>query len=130
MRVLSVWLSISVIGVCLAVAQTPSTATHPERPTPPTRDPHTPGYVTAKELPNGTNPPANVDGNFIIGPTYGRAPEMSLPQGVPQGAVFEFTMDSTESKIYPGIARDSDTFGTPDPTDPAKLVVTTSDPAP
>ena len=27
------------------------------RPTPPTRDPHTPGYVTAKELPDGTVPP-------------------------------------------------------------------------
>src|SRR5215813_3671453 len=39
-------------------------------------------------------------------------------------------MDSTTSKIYPGIAREPNTFGTPDPADPAKLVVTTSHPAP
>ena len=39
-------------------------------------------------------------------------------------------MESTDSKIYPGIAREPDTFGTPDPADPAKLIVTTSHPAP
>ena len=39
-------------------------------------------------------------------------------------------MKSTDSKIYPGIARDADTFGTPDPKDPTKLIVTTSHPAP
>ena len=38
-------------------------------------------------------------------------------------------MSSADSKIYPGIARDAGTFGTPDPTDPAKLIVTTSHPA-
>jgi iron(III)-enterobactin esterase len=48
------------------------------RPTPPTRDPHTAGYVEATELPDGTNPPADVDGNFIIGPTHNRAPEMTV----------------------------------------------------
>jgi enterochelin esterase family protein len=124
-------LAISLIGgACLASAQTSSTTTHPGRPAPPTRDPHTSGYVTARELPDGTNPPANVDGNFIIGPTHDRAPESSVTRNVPQGAVFEFTMDSADSKIYPGIAREPNTFGTPDPTDPAKLVVTTSHPAP
>ena len=55
-----------------ALAQIPApapaqTAKAPARPQPPTRDPHTPGYVTAKELPDGTLPPANADGNFIIG---------------------------------------------------------------
>jgi hypothetical protein len=103
---------------------------NPVRPTPPTRDPHTAGYVAAKELPDNTNPPATVDGNFIIGPTYDRPPEMSETGDTPQGVVFEFTMNSTDSKIYPGIAREPNTFGTPDPTDPAKLVVTTSHPAP
>ena len=39
-------------------------------------------------------------------------------------------MKSTDSKIYPGIAREQGTFGTPDPDDPAKLIVTTSHPAP
>ena len=114
------------VGSGLALAQTlPST-----RPTPPTRDPHTLGYVTASELPDGGNPPANADGNFIIGPTHNPAPEMSLHPGVPQGTVYEFTMNSAESKIYPGVARGAHTFGTPDPSDPAKLVVTTSHPAP
>jgi enterochelin esterase-like enzyme len=39
-------------------------------------------------------------------------------------------MSSADSKIYPGVAREQGTFGTPDPGDPAKLVVTTSHPAP
>jgi enterochelin esterase-like enzyme len=39
-------------------------------------------------------------------------------------------MNSSDSKIFPGIAREPNTFGTPDPNDPAKLVVTTSYPAP
>src|SRR3979490_821581 len=45
------------------------------RPTPPGRDPHTPGFVEAKELADGTVPPADGDGNFIIGPTHPPAPE-------------------------------------------------------
>jgi iron(III)-enterobactin esterase len=114
----------SVFGQSAAPAQ------HTERPAPPTRDPHTQGYVTAKELPDGSNPPANEDGNFIIGPRHEAAPEMSGQHGVTHGAVIEFTMHSTDSKIYPGIARDANTFGTVDPADPAKLVVTTSHPAP
>ena len=97
-----------------------------QTPTLPTRDPHTPGYVNAKELPDGDTPPADADGNFIIGPTHNRAPEMTAREGVPQGTVYNFTMSSADSRIYPGIARDVDTFGTPDPNDPAKLIVTTS----
>jgi iron(III)-enterobactin esterase len=108
----------------------PNAATRPARPTPPTRDPHTPGYVTAKELPDGTNAPPNEDGNFILGPTHNPAPEVTVQEGVPQGTAFEFTMSSADSKIYPGIAREPNTFGTPDPNDPAKLVLTTSHPAP
>ncbi len=116
-----------------ALAQAPPAPTptaHPARPTPPTRDPNSPGYVAARELPDGTVPPANVDGNFILGPTHPAAPEMSPQEGVPQGTIYEFTMNSTDSKIYPGIAREPNTFGTVDPADPAKLIVTTSRPAP
>src|ERR1700719_2340522 len=116
-----------VMAVSPVYAQTPPSPQHTERPAPPTRDPHTPGYVTAKELPDGATPPANVDGNFIIGPTYGA--EMPA-DGVPTGTVIEFTMNSSDSKIYPGIAREANTFGTPDPADPAKLIVTTSHPVP
>jgi enterochelin esterase-like enzyme len=46
------------------------------------------------------------------------------------GTINRFTINSTDSKIYPGIARDRNTFGTPDPEIPAKLNVTTSHPAP
>ena len=112
------------------LAQTPAVAARPLRPTPPARDPHTPGYVAAKDLPDGANAPADADGNFILGPTHNPAPEMIVQEGVPQGAVYTFTMESADSKIYPGIAREPDTFGKPDPTDPAKLIVTTSHPAP
>jgi enterochelin esterase family protein len=118
-----------------AIAQTPATppaqaAPTPPRPTPPTRDPFTPGFVTAKELPDGTVPPVDVDGNFIIGPTHPPAPETVVNPNLPQGAVYNFTMKSADSKMYPGIARDPGTFGTPDPNDPANLIVTTSHPAP
>jgi len=101
-----------------------------KRPTPPTRNPHTPGYVSAKELPDGKVPPPTADGNFIVGPTHNPAPELTEHQGVPHGAVYEFTMNSAGSRFYPGIARDPNTFGTPDPNNPAKLLVTTSHPAP
>ncbi len=100
------------------------------RPVPPTRDPHTPGYVRAKELPDGAVPPVNVDGNFILGPTHTPAPEMTVDPNVPHGTVYTFSMRSEDSRIYPGIARDSGTFGTPSPTDPATLIVTTSRPKP
>ena len=113
-----------------ASAQSPPSAQHTERPAPPTRNPNSPGYVTAKELPDGANPPANADGNFIIGPTHDVPREMSLQDGVPGGTVIEFTLNSSDSKIYPGIARDPGTFGTIDPANLAKLVVTTSHPAP
>jgi enterochelin esterase-like enzyme len=117
-----------------AFGQSAAPPQHTERPVPPTRDPHTPGYVTAKELPDGSLPPANADGNFIISPTHPAtpavAPEMTAANGVPKGTVVEFTMSSSASKIYPGIAREPNTFGTADPADPAKLVVTTSHPAP
>ncbi len=112
-------------------AQTPSVAsaqpqTHPPIPT---RDPHTPGYVSATQLPDGAVPPSNADGNFIIGPTH--EPSSDIPaQDFAIWGEIDFTMESKDSKYFPGIARDKGTFGTPDPNDPAKLVITTSHPAP
>ncbi|HEY1986964.1 MAG TPA: alpha/beta hydrolase-fold protein [Terracidiphilus sp.] len=105
-------------------------AQHTERPEPPTRDPNSPGYVKATELPAGSIPPVGADGNFILGPIHVAAPEISFPNSVLKGTVIEFTMNSSGSAIYPGIARDPGTFGTVDPADPAKLVVTTSHSAP
>jgi enterochelin esterase-like enzyme len=119
-----------IVTVNLASAQLADRGRRRTRPTPPTRDPNTPGFVEAKELPDGTVPPVDADGNFIIGPTYKRAPEMEARPGVPQGNVFEFTMSSADSKIYPGIARERGTFGKADPADPARLILTTSHAAP
>ena len=130
-RMKRVSLSLALLGYsAVAVSQAASTPSPQARPTPPTRDPHSQGFVAATELPDGTNPPTNTDGNFILGPTHNPAPESLPHDGVPRGAIYEFTMNSTDSRLYPGIARDPGTFGTPDPANPARLVVTTSHPAP
>ncbi len=136
LRKIVLWLGVGSAALATAQTVTPPAMAHstplaaPAYPTPPTRDPHTPGYVAAAELPDGTLPPDNADGNFILGPTHSPAPEMTVHEGAPQGMVYEFTMSSADSKFYPGIAREAGTFGKPDPADPAKLVVTTSHPAP
>src|SRR5579872_3760465 len=109
--------------------QAPAKGSSGARPPDPTRDPNTPGYVKAKELPDGAIPSAKEDGNFIIGPTHNPAPEMAENDGVPKGDVFEFTLESKDSKIYPGIAREPNTFAVPDPADPNKVIVN-SYPAP
>jgi len=108
----------------LVLTATPSSAQ------PPIRDPHTPGYVNATELPDGAVPSPGVNGNFIIGPTHDPAPESKVQPNVPQGTVYQLIIESKDSKIYPGIAREPNTFGTVDPENPAKLIVTTSHPAP
>ena len=119
-----------------ATAQPPARRPPPQtpsgrgaRPQAPTRDPNTPGYVKAKELPDGAIPSPKENGNFILGPTHNPAPEMSVKEGVAQGQVFEFTMESKDSRIYPGIAREPNTFAQPDPADSSKLLVN-SYPAP
>ena len=118
------------VGMMAAVSAQAPPAASPPRPTPPTRDPFTPGYVAATELADGAVPPATADGNFIIGPTHGPAPEMAVKEGVPRGTIHDLTMSSADSRFYPGIAREPGTFGTPDPSNPARLIVTTSHPAP
>src|SRR5580704_11114866 len=113
-RLLSIAFLVSLVaGLNSALAQAPATPppgappARAPRPPAPTRDPHTPGYVTAKELPDGDNAPANADGNFILGPTHNPAPEMTAQENVPHGKIVNFTMESADSKIYPGIARDT-----------------------
>jgi len=71
----------------------------------------------------GANPPWKVDGNFLIGPVYVQAPELTVTAGVPQGKVEQFSMNSEDSKFYPGIARKA--FGSVDPNNPRTLVVET-----
>jgi enterochelin esterase-like enzyme len=119
-----------VMSATLAQTQTPATAAKPAaRPAPPTRDPHAAGYVNATDLPDGSNAPANKDGNFILGSTHNPSPEAKEQEGVPHGNVYNFLVHSADSKIYPGVARYEGTFGTPDPNDPKKLNVSTSHPA-
>src|SRR5688572_31667070 len=99
------------------------------RPPSPTRDPQTPGYVAATMLEDGAVPAADALGNFVLGPTHPPAPETTVQPGVPQGTVHNFTMESTDSKIYPGIARVPGSRSMVDPNDPAKRIVN-SGPAP
>ena len=129
-RLLSVALLFMLTQSMSAAAQSPAAKPVPKREPPPVRDPKTPGYVTAKDLPDGENAPSDAEGNFILGPTHPPAPESIEHIGVPHGRVITFIMDSTGSKRYPGIAREPDTFGVPDPKNPASLIVTTSHPAP
>lgn len=121
-------------------AATPAAPATPEqaaaargnRPPAPTRDPRTPGYATATnatELADGAVPPVDGVGNYILGPTHPQAPETTAQDGVPRGTVHTFTMNSTDSTIYPGIARTPGSRSTVDPTDPAKRIVS-SGPAP
>ena len=107
-----------------------SAAPHATRPPMPTRDPHTPGYVTATELPDGSVPSPKQNGNFIIGPTHPPAPELVDPNRPLDGTVVEFTMSSEDSKYYPGIARNPDSHPTPDPANPARLLGIETHPQP
>jgi iron(III)-enterobactin esterase len=120
-------LPILLVATLATLAQTPAPApappAKPQRTPPPARDPNTPGYVKATELPDGQVPSPRKDGNFIIGPTHTPAPEMTAKEGVPQGDVHEFVMESKDSKIYPGIAREPGTFARVDPNDPGKVIV-------
>jgi iron(III)-enterobactin esterase len=50
-----------------------------------------------------TEPDTAGDGNLKIAPPYADAPELKVKEGVPVGTVHEFTMNSEDSKIYPGL---------------------------
>jgi enterochelin esterase family protein len=69
------------------------------------------------------NAPADRNGDFEIGPDYRPAPEERAIAGRPQGRVQQFVMDSKDSRLYPGIARD--VFGVVDPNNPRTLIVKT-----
>ena len=43
--------------------------------------------------------------DFTNGPDYTPAPETMVRTNVPHGRLYEFTMDSHESRLYPGIAK-------------------------
>ena len=48
---------------------------------------------------------ADGEGDFVIGPDYTNAPELTVRAEIPHGAVHVFTMNSEDSKLYPGIAK-------------------------
>ena len=109
-----------------------STLSAVDRPLPPARAPDGPGappFQVAGGKPGqtdlqaapGANPPAAATGDWLIGPDYRPAPELAVIEGVPQGRIVQFTMDSQDSAFYPGVARRAK--GTPDPTNPLTLVV-------
>ncbi len=53
-----------------------------------------PRHAAAADLP---------DGDSKIAPPYADAPELTVKDGVPRGTIHEFTMDSADSKMYPGL---------------------------
>jgi iron(III)-enterobactin esterase len=98
----------------------------PERPTPPTRPFDAPGAPKFTRLDGkpGAVPPVDAEGDFVVGPDYAAAPETKVVEGVPQGRVLQFTMESKDCKLFnPGIARE--VFGTVDPKNPKTLIVET-----
>ena len=47
------------------------------------------------------------DGDYAVAPPFSNAPELTPQEGTPKGMVYHFTMDSTDSKLYPGIAKNT-----------------------
>jgi enterochelin esterase-like enzyme len=91
---------------------------------PPVRKFDDPSAPPFKVLKAGENPPLDAHDNFVIGPEYKSAPERKPVDGVPQGKVKQFLIDSKETKLYnPGIARK--VFGKVDPKNPKTLIVDT-----
>jgi enterochelin esterase family protein len=95
------------------------------RPAPPTRaadGPLAPKWTVMNGA--GSNAPVDAEGDFLIGPGYVPAPELTPVPGVPQGQVRQFLMKSADSSIYPrAIARE--VFGTVDPDNHKTLIVQT-----
>jgi enterochelin esterase-like enzyme len=80
-----------------------------------------PPFTVLKE---GENPPLDVYDNFVVGPKYVPAPERIRKDGVPEGRVEQFVIDSKETRLFnPGIARKQ--FGKVDPNNPKTLIVET-----
>ena len=121
-------LAAALTGICVqacgaeAPPGPPAGAAAPARPGPPIRTPDGPGAPKFLAIAKaGTNPPADRDGNFVIGPEYVAPRELAVSSAIAQGRVEQFTMNSTDSKFFPGIARTGP--GTVDPANPRTLRV-------
>jgi iron(III)-enterobactin esterase len=114
---------LSVCSISVAMAQTPpAPQAQQPRPEPPRRAIDGPGAPLFTKIPTG-NALSNQEGEFVIGPDYAAPPELTVVDDVPVGKVTQFTLESKDSRFYPGIARD--VFGTPDPRNPKALIVET-----
>ena len=129
--------AILLMGVSMASAQpagapAPAVGRAAARPPARVRDPLAAGYVKAIELPDGQVPPLEAEGNFIIGATHTPSPEMSaVADGELKGTIYKFTLRSTESRFFPGIARDPPAPGATAPAAANGNTLTiTSHPAP
>jgi enterochelin esterase family protein len=111
--------------LAVARAQTPPASPPPApRPPPPTRPADAPGAPKWTVMAGaGVNAPAAAEGDFVIGPDYLPARELEPVDGVPRGSIVQFSIESRNSRFYPGIARD--VFGTVDPNNPKTLIVET-----
>jgi hypothetical protein len=69
-----------------------------------------PAMDLSKYLPYG---PKAGEGDFIISPPWTNAPELTPRAGVPKGTIYHLTMNSEESKIYPGISKNKPGVITP-----------------
>ncbi|MCW3053709.1 MAG: putative esterase [Chthonomonadales bacterium] len=50
--------------------------------------------------------PGAGDGDYQLSPAYANAPELTPHSDVPKGTVYRFRMNSTDSALYSGIAKD------------------------
>ncbi|HXC59712.1 MAG TPA: alpha/beta hydrolase-fold protein, partial [Steroidobacteraceae bacterium] len=108
----------AVLTICMLLE---GVAARAQIPTRPADAPGAPQWTAVHRA--GTNAPADKSGDFLIGPEYRSPPELAIVDGVPRGEVRQFTMESTDSKYYPGVARE--VFGTVDPGNPKTLIVET-----
>ena len=121
-------LLVTVIGLsfpCLRAADAKAPA-KPARPQPPTRPFDAPGAPKFTRLDGkpGAVPPVDATGDFVVGPDYVSAPETKPMDGVPEGRIQQFVIDSKDCKRFnPGIARNE--FGKVDPNNPKTLIVET-----
>src|SRR5262249_53925251 len=77
----SLAMAIGLAGAAVSLlAQNPQPASAPQGP--PARDPLSPGFVKATELPDGAVPPVNAGGNFIISADHPPSPDMTAKDGV------------------------------------------------
>ncbi len=128
-RILNILFLVAVLNS--VSGQTVPPAQHIDRLVPPTRDPEHSGLCGGrKNYPTAQTRPLMSMVISLLGPPTTLLPKILLQGGTLTGTLIEFTMNSADSQMYPGIARDANTFGTPDPVDPAKVVVTTSRPTP